>query len=152
MTVVSCPIEIVGVGPEAAQLLSELHARCFASGWSSISMQHLLHLPTTAAWLASNAAPCGFVVFSRVPPEAEIITIGTLPARRNTQIAQRLLSHAFTQLRDERIELIHLEVREGNTAAVGLYLKLGFREVGRRPNYYSVGTEREDARLFRLQL
>jgi len=41
-----------------------------------------------------------------------------------------------------------LEVRPSNTAAVTLYKKLGFAEIGRRPNFYSF--PREDALLMRI--
>ena len=40
-------------------------------------------------------------------------------------------------------------MRAGNEAALGLYEKLGFREVGRRPKYYD---GKEDAILMDLDL
>ena len=46
--------------------------------------------------------------------------------------------------------LVTLEVRGGNDAAMALYHKLGFREVGRRKGYYAKGGE--DAVLMDLDL
>ena len=46
--------------------------------------------------------------------------------------------------------LATLEVRGSNKAAMELYTKLGFREVGRRRGYYSKGGE--DAVLMDLDL
>ena len=46
--------------------------------------------------------------------------------------------------------LVTLEVRGGNDAAMALYHKLGFCEVGRRKGYYAKGGE--DAVLMDLDL
>ena len=51
---------------------------------------------------------------------------------------------------DDGCVLVTLEVRGGNEAALELYKKLGFREVGRRKGYYSKGGE--DAVLMDLDL
>ena len=51
---------------------------------------------------------------------------------------------------DDGCVLVTLEVRGGNEAALELYKKLGFREVGRRKGYYAKGGE--DAVLMDLDL
>jgi [ribosomal protein S18]-alanine N-acetyltransferase len=43
-----------------------------------------------------------------------------------------------------------LEVRPSNLPAIGLYTKMGFREIGRRRGYYS--DTREDALVMRVSL
>ena len=47
-------------------------------------------------------------------------------------------------------ELLTLEVRDSNEAAIRLYTALGFAEIGRRPNYYF--HPKEDARILRKDL
>ena len=46
--------------------------------------------------------------------------------------------------------VVTLEVRAGNEAAIELYKKMGFREVGRRKGYYRKG--KEDALLMDKEL
>jgi [ribosomal protein S18]-alanine N-acetyltransferase len=45
-----------------------------------------------------------------------------------------------------------LEVRPSNTAAIRLYLSMGFAQVGMRRGYYQAVGGREDAAVFRLVL
>jgi len=37
----------------------------------------------------------------------------------------------------QNVSCLTLEVRQSNNAAISLYEKLGFKQVGCRPNYYS---------------
>jgi ribosomal-protein-alanine N-acetyltransferase len=64
-------------------------------------------------------------------PEREILNVAVRPAFRRQGIARLLLEN---ELRHPAI--FFLEVRESNTAARCLYTTLGFREIGRRENYY----------------
>jgi len=69
-------------------------------------------------------------------PEREILNVAVRPAFRRQGIARLLLEN---ELRHPAI--FFLEVRESNTAARCLYTTLGFREIGRRENYYQQPTE-----------
>ena len=60
-----------------------------------------------------------------------------------------MLAHLYVFARGRGVRTIHLEVREGSTAARSLYRRDGFREVGRRPAYYRYS---EDAILYSLAL
>ena len=48
------------------------------------------------------------------------------------------------------IETLTLEVRVSNEAAIALYDRLGYEQIGRRPNYYT--DPREDALIMRKEL
>ena len=72
----------------------------------------------------------GLQIFSG---EGYVTNIATLPAYRRQGIAKALIKTAM----QNEMEFITLEVRESNIPAFRLYEKLGFSEVGRRPNYYS---------------
>ena len=62
------------------------------------------------------------------------------PEYRRQGVADRLLD-VFCRFGQARLAFLTLEVRPSNTAAVALYEKHGFREAGRRKNYYENPTE-----------
>ena len=69
-------------------------------------------------------------------PEREILNLAVAPNYRRSRVATALLKHELSR------EATHfLEVRESNVAAVALYRKCGFVEVGRRAGYYEFPTE-----------
>ena len=70
------------------------------------------------------------------PPEREIMNVATAPEFRRRGIATALISQELG-----RAGTFFLEVRESNRLAQALYHKLGFKEVGRRAEYYSSPTE-----------
>ena len=66
------------------------------------------------------------------PAEREILNLAVDPSYRRQGIATALLS---AELRRRATHF--LEVRQSNIAAQKLYAKFGFKEVGRRADYYS---------------
>jgi ribosomal-protein-alanine acetyltransferase len=75
----------------------------------------------------------GFVVARETAPdEIEILNLAVAPSHRRQRIGIRLMNCLLATSTSS----FFLEVRESNTAARTLYEKLGFREAGRRPNYY----------------
>lgn len=79
------------------------------------------------------------IVFPENEPllaEREILNLAVDPAFRRLGIATELLRGEL-QFRATH----YLEVRESNMEARKLYQKLGFTEIGRRPEYYSFPTE-----------
>lgn len=86
----------------------------------------------------------GFLVFRTVfqgddsiPSEQEILNLAVDPVFRRRGIASALLRSAVRKPGTH----FFLEVRESNRAARHLYETFGFKEVGRRPEYYSDPTE-----------
>ena len=55
----------------------------------------------------------------------------------------------ITVLREQGSHCLTLEVRASNEPAIKLYRKLGFVQVGKRPNYYF--NPREDALILRKE-
>jgi ribosomal-protein-alanine N-acetyltransferase len=104
--------------------------------------------------LEHNNVLVGFAVFALILDEMELHYIAISSSQTQSGFASSFLRSVFAQALGE-IRVVHLEVRQSNFAAIALYQKLGFCQVGVRRKYYSAcssGGEREDALLFHLEL
>lgn len=145
---------LLPAGPAHAALLAALHQAAFAdpgiSGppWDEAAFASLLATPGSFAFVAQTAAgPAGLVLARRAADEAEILTIGILPARRQNGLGRRLLEAAAEAARAAGADRLFLEVAENNLPARALYLAAGFREAGRRRGYYRLAGGAVDALL-----
>ncbi|WP_032121329.1 ribosomal protein S18-alanine N-acetyltransferase [Clostridium amazonitimonense] len=75
--------------------------------------------------------------------ESHITNIAVHPNFRGLGIGEIILKSLINIGKIHGINSMTLEVRPSNTAALGLYNKLGFLEEGRRKNYYE--DNKEDA-------
>jgi ribosomal-protein-alanine N-acetyltransferase len=93
----------------------------------------------------------GALIFSAASPgEWEIENIVVDRAVRRQGIGLAMIRELQTRAKERACIRVHLEVRESNAPAIGLYRKLGFVETTRRANYYS--NPDEAALLFTLAL
>ena len=88
-------------------------------------------------------SPCvvGFAVLRQVGDDGELLQIATCTTARRKGVADKLMCNVLDYSTQMKYESIHLEVRTGNKAALGLYKKHGFRQVRVRPGYYSSPVE-----------
>lgn len=148
------PIDTADLGAAAA-----LHAHCFPhEPWSRASFEQLLASPGVCGWLAPSseqldeASLAGFILLRIAADEAEVLTFCVAPEQRRAGLGSRLLTTALPRLRLFGAQRVLLEVAEDNAAALALYRRFGFEEVGQRPNYYSREGERVDALLLACDL
>ena len=85
----------------------------------------------------------GYIVFWIVHDEVHVLNVATALEARRRGIGRALMDAAEEEGRARGARLSTLEVRRSNGAALALYLAIGYRQVGIRPNYYA--EEREDA-------
>jgi ribosomal protein S18 acetylase RimI-like enzyme len=81
-----------------------------------------------------------------------IYSVAVDPDGRGMGIGKKLMTEMMTWLRLRGAGRIYLEVRTDNVAAIALYRKLGFTEIGWIDHYYATGLHalrmmREDPRL-----
>jgi ribosomal-protein-alanine N-acetyltransferase len=91
----------------------------------------------------------GFVGVWMLPDEAHIVTIAVRDQFRRQGLGEQLLISAIEMAQEEGQSLVTLEVRVSNEAALRLYEKYGFEQVGLRPRYYS--DNHEDANVLTVQ-
>lgn len=120
-----------------AQSIALLHAHSFQRGWSEEEVHALLTDPAVLAHAASFKGRCaGFILSRKAADEAEILSIAVDKSRRRCGLGHGLLGLHLRTLAGVGVRTVFLEVDEGNHAALRLYRRTGFRQVGRRPNYY----------------
>lgn len=132
-------LDIVPIGPTEAAAMAPVHAASFDEAWSETALARLLRADAArgfGAFSGYQRRPIGFVVAFQAADEAEILTIAVTPAYRRRGVAARLLRTLDEQLAEEGVERLFLEVAADNSAAYGLYRRLGFAETGRRKGYY----------------
>lgn len=122
-----------------------LHAAFDAAGqrWSPESVRETLAGPGARALLCRE----GCAIVRTVADEAEILTLAVAPSARRRGTGSALVRACIAEGERAGAVALHLEVAEGNAAAVGLYAASGFAETGRRRGYYRLGVERQDAIL-----
>jgi len=76
----------------------------------------------------------GYIIFSKVFDEAELIKIAVNTLYRNKGIGALLMNKMIEEAGEDSIYF--LEVRVSNESAIRLYEKYGFVETGIRKNYY----------------
>ena len=129
--------------------LAALEAACFSHPWTERQLAADLEndLLTHLGAVSPEGALLGYTQVRAILDEGTLERIAVAPAARRRGIGEALLDRLIREGRG-RLAFLTLEVRAGNAAAIGLYEKLGFREVGRRKNYYR--EEGEDALLLTL--
>lgn len=132
---------IAAMTEEHAPVLAMLHREDFARPWTDGEFVSLLLQDTVFGFVAletgnARAGPVGFVLARAAADEGEILTIAVARAHRRHGLGWQLMDAALRELYGQRAEALFLEVDETNQPALGLYRRLGFRQVGRRPAYY----------------
>jgi ribosomal-protein-alanine N-acetyltransferase len=131
----------------------DLERRAYSHPWSEASLREALVSPDRFLCLAGRSAAgelVGYGIFQIVADELHVHNVAVEPGARRQGLARALLLEALTRARQAQVRVAHLEVREGNKAALALYSGLGFQMAGRRADYYD--DPREDALLLTLAL
>ena len=128
-----------------AAALAVLHRVCFDRPWSENSFADLLK----GAGVHALGDADGFTVIRCVAGEAEILTLGVVPARRRNGLARELVGAALRlAVVEHQVGHVFLEVAADNHGARNLYAGLGFICHSRRRQYYA----RVDALMMRCDL
>jgi ribosomal-protein-alanine N-acetyltransferase len=87
----------------------------------------------------------GYAIVSAAAAEAHILNLCIDPDWRRLGYGQLLLDYLLEYAADTHIDRIFLEVRPSNAAAIQLYERQGFSQLGVRKAYYRAHHGREDA-------
>ncbi len=122
--------------------LAEVHdieKRCFTTPWQVSSFDYEISNKDAILKVAIvNNQLIGYVCIRSILDVTHVLDLAVTPEFRKMGFGSLLLMNALYELRRLKPETtsITLEVRESNIAAIRLYEKFGFREIGRRRGYY----------------
>ena len=122
--------------------VADLEKLCFTTPWTEAMLEEELYNDTASFIVAQrdDGEVLGYAGLHVILDEGYIDNVAVRPEYRRQGVADRLLD-VFCRFGQARLAFLTLEVRPSNTAAVALYEKHGFREAGRRKNYYENPTE-----------
>ncbi|MBO6166483.1 MAG: ribosomal protein S18-alanine N-acetyltransferase [Eubacterium sp.] len=83
-----------------------------------------------------NEKLAGYLIYSEVAGEAELLRIAVDETMRHRGFGGKLMEHFISELEFMNAEKVTLEVRKGNSAAIGLYTIYGFEQIAVRKDYY----------------
>lgn len=117
--------------------------------WSRRSFEGELSCRNACSYVVKSARAdkgeqiVAYAFLRRVVDELHVLKIAVTPSQRRRGIATWFLNHCFTMGAQQGANSVYLEIRLSNITAIKFYEKLGFREIGRRSNYYP--DSKEDA-------
>ena len=121
-----------------------LELACFSRPWSRQMLAEELDNQCAAFLVAlepETEKVIGYAGLLVAADEGYITNVAVDPSRRRQGVAAQLLQVFDNFARGNQLAFLTLEVRPSNTAAIALYQGFGFREVGRRRNYYDLPKE-----------
>ena len=100
----------------------------------------------------SDGSILGYAVLMLAIDEAELLDIAVDSKHQRQGLGRQLLEEMMALARRRDMVRMVLEVRASNDAAIGLYRKAGFTDIGLRRSYYPAQNGREDAILMGREL
>jgi ribosomal-protein-alanine N-acetyltransferase len=130
----------------------EIEKQAYPFPWSKSLFEQAVQSTKYCVVLVLDNKIVGYGIISFVVGEAELLNLCIAPALQGKGLANKLLTHLLEHAANIDNHEMFLEVRVSNAAAIHLYDKIGFNEIGRRKNYYPTVGGKEDAILMAAPL
>lgn len=124
----------------------------YAFPWSENIFRDCLRVGYTCRALDLAGRVIGYGIMSVGAGEAHILNVCVRDEFRNLGFGRRLLEHLLERAAATGVGEAFLEVRPSNLAAIRLYQRLGFEQIGIRRGYYQAPDGREDAIVLKHDL
>jgi ribosomal-protein-alanine N-acetyltransferase len=138
-------IRIVPMTADHLDALEQLERTCFSRPWSRKMLAEELDLPVIVHEREAHGDAMdiliGYAGLLVAADEGYITNVAVFPQYRRRGAAGKLLDVFLRFARANHLAFLTLEVRPSNAAAIALYTRFGFREAGRRRNYYDLPKE-----------
>ena len=120
--------------------------------WSDGIFRDCLRVGYCCWVVEQESAVIGYWIMQVVARESHILNLCVHPAYHRQGFGRALLARLLDLARDHRADTVLLEVRPTNEAAIALYTRVGFNEVGVRRSYYPGHKGKEDALILARSL
>ena len=130
--------------------IAEIEASVFGDAWSRESLEdtfkhdynHVIAVFDDGTTVddyvfQGNEKLAGYLIYSEVAGDAELLRIAVDESMRGRGFGGKLMERFISELEFMNAERVTLEVRSGNTTAIGLYHKFSFEQIAVRKDYYS---------------
>ena len=137
-------VKIVPMNEGHLEELERLEKLCFSRPWSRHMLAEELENQCAAFLVAEDGVSgkvLGYAGLLVMADEGYITNVAVFPEYRRSGVAAKLIEVFENFARGDRLAFLTLEVRPSNAAAIALYRRFGFQEVGRRKNYYDLPKE-----------
>src|SRR3954463_8616807 len=125
--------------------VASIELQSYAFPWSENIFRDCLRVGYTCRALDLEGRIIGYGVMSLGAGEAHVLNVCVSGQYRNLGFGRRLLEHLMERAAAMGVTETFLEVRPSNLAAIRLYQRLGFEQIGIRRGYYQAPDGREDA-------
>ena len=136
-------IRIVPMNADHLEDLERLERICFSRPWSKRMLGEELENQCAAFLVAEdeNGTVLGYAGLLVMLDEGYITNVAVFPEYRRLGVAAKIIDVYMNFAAANDLAFLTLEVRPSNAAAIALYRRFGFEEVGRRKNYYDLPKE-----------
>ena len=137
-------IRIVPMNADHLEEIERLERICFSRPWNRRMLAEELENQCAAFLVAvdgDTGTVLGYAGLLVVADEGYITNVAVFPEHRRCGIAAKILEVYLNFAKANQLAFVTLEVRPTNAAAIALYQRYGFEEVGRRKNYYDLPKE-----------
>jgi ribosomal-protein-alanine N-acetyltransferase len=125
----------------------------YSHAWTLGNFRDALKADYVAHRLVAGEHLVGYFVAMQVIDEVHLLNITVAPAFQRQGWARCLMQSLSLWSKAKGASWLWLEVRESNERALALYKAFGFKQVGRRKDYYPAGrTHREAAVVMSMPL
>ena len=131
----------------------DVERRAYAFPWTDGIFRDCLKVGYSA-WVVTSPDDevLAYAVMSMAVGEAHVLNLCVEPAYHQQGLGRFLLAHLQQVARAAGMDLMLLEVRKSNAAAIALYQSAGFHKLGVRKAYYPAHQGSEDALLLGYNL
>ena len=130
----------------------EIELAAYPHPWTRGIFSDCLRVGYECWGMVTGSRLSGYFILTHAAGECHLLNLCIEPARQRNGLGSILLEHAIRIAIRMGCDSMFLEVRPSNPAALELYRKKGFHQIGQRPEYYSAGEGREDAIIMALDL